>query len=115
MTGEPILCSCRKRHRSRNEAAYADGVSDGRLGVLDHAARWPSGEPGHGDYELGRYAGEQERDTGVETLSPAYETGYDDGAAGRLAQSAGDGDYMRGWTAGQAERIGEKIAPMKGR
>jgi len=43
-----------------DEAARAWGRSDGLGGVHDHADEYPSGEPGHGDYMLGRAEGEAE-------------------------------------------------------
>jgi len=45
-----------------DEAARTAGRQDGLGGVMDHAARWPQGEPGHADYELGRAEGEAERE-----------------------------------------------------
>jgi len=42
--------------------ARAAGRQDGLGGVIDHAARWPQGEPGHGDYMLGLADGEAERE-----------------------------------------------------
>jgi hypothetical protein len=45
-----------------DEEARTAGRQDGLGGVIDHAARYPQGEPGHGDYELGRAEGEAERE-----------------------------------------------------
>jgi hypothetical protein len=45
-----------------NQAARDWGRSDGLGGVHDHADEYPSGEPGHGDYMLGRADGEAERE-----------------------------------------------------
>ena len=45
-----------------DEAARTAGRQDGLGGVMDHAARWPQGEDGHADYELGRAEGEAELD-----------------------------------------------------
>ena len=42
--------------------ARAQGKEDGIAGHRDHAARYPSGEPGHGDYWLGHAEGEGEQD-----------------------------------------------------
>jgi hypothetical protein len=42
--------------------ARAAGRADGLGGVMDHADRYPTGEPGHADYWLGRADGEAERD-----------------------------------------------------
>lgn len=44
-----------------NSEAREAGREDGLGGVRDHAARYPKGEAGHGDYELGRADGEAER------------------------------------------------------
>ncbi len=44
-----------------NLVARATGFGDGLAGHMDHAARWPAGEPGHGDYELGRAEGLDKR------------------------------------------------------
>lgn len=41
--------------------ARATGEADGFAGVRDHAARYPQGEAGHGDYELGWNAGAERR------------------------------------------------------
>ena len=64
---------------SVNNEARQDGVTDGRLGVRDHAARWPSGQPGHADYELGRVDGDMERKA---TLIEARRLGAVAGKAG---------------------------------
>jgi hypothetical protein len=45
----------------RNEEAFAMGKLDGLAGHMDHAARWPAGEPGHADYGLGHREAEIER------------------------------------------------------
>jgi hypothetical protein len=45
-----------------DDAARAWGRSDGLGGVHDHADDYPSGEPGHADYELGLADGEAERE-----------------------------------------------------
>jgi hypothetical protein len=50
------------RQAQPDEAARTAGRQDGLGGVMDHAARWPQGEPGHADYELGRAEGEAERE-----------------------------------------------------
>jgi hypothetical protein len=44
-----------------DEAARTAGRQDGLGGVIDHAERWPQGEPGHADYMLGLNDGEAER------------------------------------------------------
>lgn len=44
-----------------NTEARQHGREDGLGGVIDHAARYPEGEPGHADYILGRADGEAER------------------------------------------------------
>lgn len=44
-----------------NDEARRMGREDGLGGVRDHAARYPEGEPGYGDYILGRADGEAER------------------------------------------------------
>jgi len=49
-------------HAEPDEAARTAGHHDGLGGVMDHAARYPQGESGHGDYELGRADGEAERE-----------------------------------------------------
>ena len=41
--------------------ARAAGQADGAAGTRENAARWPSGQPGHGDYEMGHAEGEAER------------------------------------------------------
>jgi hypothetical protein len=45
-----------------DQAARDWGRSDGLGGVHDHAAWYPQGEPGHGDYMLGLADGEAERE-----------------------------------------------------
>ena len=45
-----------------DEEARTAGRQDGLGGVIDHAARYPQGEPGHADYMLGRAEGEAERE-----------------------------------------------------
>lgn len=50
-----------KNGAAPNEEARAAGREDGLGGVKDHAARYPQGEPGHADYELGKADGEAER------------------------------------------------------
>jgi ribosomal protein L12E/L44/L45/RPP1/RPP2 len=45
-----------------DEAARAAGRQDGLSGSHDHAAEYPQGEPGHGDYMLGLADGEAERE-----------------------------------------------------
>ena len=52
----------------RHEEARACGLADGLAGLLDHAARWPAGEYGHADYELGWQKGQT-------LLADAYERG----------------------------------------
>lgn len=49
-----------------NEIARQHGRQDGQAGVRDHAARYPQGEPGHGDYMLGRAEGEEARQPPLE-------------------------------------------------
>jgi hypothetical protein len=44
-----------------NHTARRAGHQDGLEGHRDHAGRWPSGTYGHGDYELGHCAGDDER------------------------------------------------------
>lgn len=55
--------------------AYArqTGYVDGYQGHRDHAARYPAGEPGHGDYWLGHAAGERDRDTNRDLGAAAAE------------------------------------------
>ena len=49
-------------HAEPDEAARTAGRHDGLGGVMDHAARYPQGEPGHGDYMLGLADGQAERE-----------------------------------------------------
>ena len=46
---------------ARNIVADDTGFTNGFGGHRDHAARFPAGTPGHGDYELGHEAGQQHR------------------------------------------------------
>jgi hypothetical protein len=48
-------------HAEPDEAARTAGHHDGLGGGMDHAARYPQGEPGHADYMLGLADGEAER------------------------------------------------------
>ncbi len=45
-----------------NPVAHQTGFADGVAGNVDHAARWPKGEPGHADYHLGHREGEEQRE-----------------------------------------------------
>jgi len=45
-----------------DEVARTAGRQDGLGGVMNHAARYPQGEPGHADYMLGLADGEAERE-----------------------------------------------------
>src|SRR6185369_4399142 len=45
-----------------DDDARAAGRQDGLGGVIDHAARWPQGDPAHADYMLGLADGEAERE-----------------------------------------------------
>ena len=71
-----------------DEEARTAGRQDGLGGVIDHAARYPQGEPGHGDYELGRAEGEAERER-VMALGESG-NGHADGA-GEAAPRRGRG------------------------
>ncbi len=62
--GEDAAVSRRWRKGSiapPNHTARRAGHQDGLEGHRDHAGRWPSGVYGHGDYELGHCAGDDER------------------------------------------------------
>jgi hypothetical protein len=58
-----------------DEEARTAGRQDGLGGVIDHAARYPLGEPGHADYMLGRADGEAERERATDTSRPQRRRG----------------------------------------
>jgi hypothetical protein len=74
------------RHAEADEEPRAAGLG----GVMDHKARYPRGEPGHADYELGLGEGQDERDR-IEALGEGESGNGHANGAGEAAPRRGRG------------------------